>query len=446
MASIKDYLTTAKDIVTGKQSIGDAISAGQRDKGGVLYKSREGSGGGTGKSKNSGGGSSDNTVVQSQPSYSPSSGRSLVSSGGSSSKSKAIDDAEDAQKEAAEKAEEEARQAAKRAYEAKADAARDAKVSAKGQYDWLIDTLGSNKQDLLDEVTTNLNEGLTNYDVQGKQTTEKYDAAKQEILSTYRDLQTQQEKIMRGAGMGQSSRSMEAQLRLNNLMGKDLGSVSKNEADSLALIGNAVTTLKQRALDTQNSIERETKSKLDKAALDYNDQITAIDNNLQLSANEKADAYAAAETQLARDTAAITSWAANLKVQAEETMANNKALLDGYITDMTDAKGLLNSGLDEKTAATNDLLTQAGYTPLSQNAEDTNNQAGKYQKVSKKYNSIEELQNAIANGEITNQSEIEQQYAALTATGGSAMADASTDALYPKKKSLDDPLLAAIYA
>lgn len=387
----------------------------------------------------------------------PGDGGSIVKSGGgngtgggksSSGTNKNIDNAANDQQDAAEAAAEEARQAAKRAYNAKADIAKDAKVSAKGQYDWIIDTLGSNKQDLLDQVATNTNQGLQNYETQDKQTTEKYDAAKQEILSTYRDLQTQQEKIMRGSGMGQSSRSQEAQLKLNNLMGKDLGSVSKNEADALALIGTAVTNLKQKALDTNTSIERETKGKLDKAALDYKDQITAIDNNLMLGGNEKEDAYAAAKTQLARDTASITSWAAGLKLQAEQTMAANQGILDDFIVKATDEKNQTASGIAGLEGDTNQKLTAAGFTQLAQNSEDLNGKVGQYQKTTTKYKTAEEVQNALANGQISS-SEAEQAMSGLNsgANQGTAMADATgATGVNPLDKTKNDSLLSAIYA
>lgn len=379
---------------------------------------------------------------QPQPTPNPKKSKGSVSS----SSNNAIDNAAKDQKDAAAAAAEEERQAAKRAYDAKVQIAGDAKVSAGNQYQWLIDTLGSNKQDLLDQVNTNEAQGLQNLDTQNKQTTDKYDAAKQEILNTYRDLQVQQEKIMRGSGMGQSSRSQEAQLKLNNLMGKDLSSTSKNEADSIALIGQAVTTLKQRALDTQNSIERETKSKLDKAALDYNDQITAIDNNLMLGANEKADAYAAAETQLAKDTAAITSWASSLKVQAEQTMATNMASFDAYASDMTDQNKMLGADLQTKVDATNKLLAAAGFTPLAQNSSSIDNTVGVYQNSTKKYNSAEEVQAALASGEI-NQSQAERAIASLTSGTNSNIAAATPT---PGNPLLDrtkaDPLMASVLA
>jgi len=370
------------------------------------------------------------------------------SSSGGSSKNSSIDKAANDQQDAAEKAAEEARQAAKRAYNAKVDIAKDAKVSAKGQYDWIIETLGSNKQDLLDQVATNTNQGLQNYETQDKQTQEKYDAAKQEILSTYRDLQTQQEKIMRGSGMGQSSRSQEAQLKLNNLMGKDLGSVSKNEADALALIGTAVANLKQKALDTNTSIERETKGKLDKAALDYKDQITAIDNNLMLGGNEKEDAYAAAETQLARDTASITSWAAGLKLQAEQTMAANASILDDFIVNAADENKQTASGIATLEGDTNQKLIAAGYTALAQNSESIDGKVGQYQKT-KSYKTAEEVQAALSSGEISS-SEAEQAMSGLNSgtNQGTAMADNTMGAVgvNPLDKTKSDSLLSAIYA
>lgn len=266
--------------------------------------------------------------------------------------------ASQSQEDAARAAAEARRQAAKRSYEGKVAAAGQAKESAKGQYDWIVDTLGTNKKDLLDQVALNETTGVQDYEKQQATTTQNYDKARQEILSTYRDLQREQEKILRGTGVASSSRSQEAALRLNNLMGKDLSEVSTGEADSLAMIGNALTAFKSSVALTRNSIENETKSKLDKAALDYDTQIKAIDQNTQLAANEREDAYAAAEAQLAQDTANIKSWAAGLTLQAEQTMAKSKDVLDNFVADMTDSQGLLNASIEEKKAATDSFISQ----------------------------------------------------------------------------------------
>ena len=148
-----------------------------------------------------------------------------------------INRAAGSQTDAAKAAAEAKRQAAMRKYQAQAQIAQGAKESAAGQYQWLIDTLGSNKKDLLEQVTTNETQGLQNYADQEAKTKASYDSAKQEILATYRDLGREQERIMRGSGQGQSSRAQEATLRLNNLLGKDMSNITTNEADSLALIG-----------------------------------------------------------------------------------------------------------------------------------------------------------------------------------------------------------------
>jgi hypothetical protein len=268
----------------------------------------------------------------------------------------ALAKAEASQQDAAKVAAEARRQAAQRAYDGKVAVANQAKGDAKGQYDWLVNTLGSNKKDLLDQVTLNEKTGTDQYNLQGTQIKENYDKSRQEILTTYRDLNQQQEKILRGAGVSQSSRSQEAQLRLNDLMGKDMSQVSKGEADSLALIGNALATFQQKIVLTKNSIETEAKSKLDKAALDYDSMIKNIDVNLQLSANEREDAYAAAEAQLASDTANIKTWAAGVQFQAQQTIAQQKGVLDNFIVDMTSGDKLLNSDLTSKQQATKSLV------------------------------------------------------------------------------------------
>lgn len=330
----------------------------------------------------------------------------------------AIDTAQKSQEDAARQAAEASRQAAKRKYEAQVGIAGQAKVQAKGTYDWLIDTLGSNKKDVLEKLATEETTGVESYQQQEEKTRGDYDNAKQQILGTYRDLQREQEKILRGAGLGQSSRSIEAQMKLNNLMGKDLGGISTNEADSLALIGNAVEALKNRSRQGRESVEREAQGKLDKSALDYKAQIDAIDANTQLSANEREDSYAQADTQLGTDIANIRSWAAGMKLQADQTTAKLKDLLDGFIGDMSSTNALLNADLGTKKQATNSVLTQMGLTPLDVEKSPIPS-IGQQRKITKTYSSREELDSAYARGEIQ-PLEYARQLDALQKGGASA--------------------------
>lgn len=362
-----------------------------------------------------------------------------------------IDDAARAQEEAARAAAEAKRQAAQRSYGAKVEEAGIAKGQAKGQYDWIIGALGSNKTDLLNQVTQNETTGIQNYEEQQKKTSEKYTTAKQDILSTYRDLQSEQERIMRGSGQGQSSRSQEATLRLNNLLGKDLSNITTNEADSLALIGNALTSFKTSILNTKNSIERETTQKTDKATLDYNQQIQTIDSNLNLSANEREDAYAAAETQLASDVANIKTWTAQQKMEYDKTVSNTKGVLDNFITSMTDSNGLLNSNLESKKAAANKTLKDAGLTTMDTETDITTPTAGVYQSSAKTYGSKEELDSALAAGQVT-PLEYSQKLAQLQGSQATPSAIASTASTtsaggqtLPTGVS-NDPLLRALFA
>lgn len=380
------------------------------------------------------------------PNYSPAKS-SVVntqknSTGGSSrsaapandSLTKAINDAGNSQEDAAKDAEKAQLKAASNRYNEQVRAAGDAKESAGGQYQWIIDTLGSNKKDLLTKIALSEEEGIKNFETQESSTTGKYDSARQEILNTYRDLNRNQEKILRGSGTSQSSRSQEATLRLNGLLGKDLSGISKNEADSLALIGSALTSFKNKVLDQKNVIETETKSKLDKAALEYDDQIKAIDQNIYSSKNQKAEAFAQAEADLSEKVASIKQWEAGLKLQAEQAQATMKESLDNFVLDMTDSNGKLNAGLNEKVSATNEIQKASGRTELDMNDPTIlENKVGVFQKTSKKYNTIEELQNALENGEI-DAAEAEQQRSAL------ATASTTND---PFKK---DPLAMAMMA
>lgn len=353
----------------------------------------------------------------SSSSKSSSSGSSSVASRGlvsSDPLSKAISDAGDSSEDAAKDAEKAQTKAAENRYNEQVRAATDAKGSAAGQYQWIIDTLGSNKKDLLSKIALSEEEGIKNFEMQEANTTGKYDAARQEILNTYRDLNRNQEKILRGSGTAQSSRSQEATLRLNGLLGKDLSGISKNEADSLALIGSALTSFKNKVLDQKNVIETETKSKLDKAALEYDDQIKAIDQNIYAAKNQKAEAFAQAEAELSEKVAAIKQWEAGLKLQAAQAQDAMKASLDNFVLDMTDANGKLNASLNEKVAATNEIQKASGRTELDMNDPSIlENKVGVFQKTKKKYNTLEELQNALNSGEI-DAAEAEQQRIALS--------------------------------
>lgn len=367
-----------------------------------------------------------------------------------------VDNAAADQQAAAERAAESRRQAALGRYNAMKGIAETAKTSAKGEYDWLVDTLGSNKKDSLEQVALNREQGEADYAQQEKKTRTDYDAAKQQILTTYRDLQTQQEKIMRGSGMGQSSRSQEAQLKLNNLLGKDLSSVTTNEADSLALIGNALGYFQKQINLTNNQIETESKSKLDKAALDYDKQVKSIDANLTLSAAEREDAYASAEEQLAKDSQGITQWAVGLKAQAAEAQSNNKTSVDNLIADMLDENGKLNTSLDEKRTLVNDIISQDGFSKLQLNPASSGNEplVGVYQAL-KEFTTKEELDKALSEGKIS-QGDYNSKLASVqmksNPTGGTvngtpmSLASANTQTNPQGVSAQRDPLLSALFA
>lgn len=358
------------------------------------------------------------------------------------------------QQAAAERAAEARRRAAEAKYNAQKGIAQEAKGMAKEAYDWLVDTIGSNKQDLLSQVALQGEQGMRDYQLQEDKTRTDYDRAKQDILGTYRDLQTQQEKILRGSGMSSSSRSQEAQLRLNNLLGKDLSTVRTNEADSLAMIGNAVTKFKENLTQTNIGIERESTQKLDKAALDYNQQIKSIDANLTLSAAEREEAYAQAEAQLAADSQAITQWATGLKVQAQQFQMQMQGELDNFVADMLDENGLLNTGLEQKRGATNQILTKMGFTPLETNPTTTDPGVGVYQKANMSYKDKESLEAALQRGEITPldyQKQLDQMQMSSTPVNGVASASPVSPqtgmGINPRATSASrDPLLGALFA
>lgn len=348
------------------------------------------------------------------------------------------------QEDAAKAAAEAKRQAALRSYQAKVAAGETAKKQAKDSYDWLIESLGSNKKDLLAQVALNTKQTKEEYEAQQKKTQAGYDKARQEILTTYRDLNKQQEKLMRGAGMSSSSRSLEAQTRLNNLLGKDLSQVSTNEADSIAMIGNAVAHLNEQAKQTENTIETETKNKMDKAALDYKQQMDSISMNQLLAENEREDAYKEAEVQLQTDIANINKWAAETKTQYEFQKLELAAKLDQFVLSMTDDKGVLNSDLGTKLAATNDILEQMGFTPLDVETGAEKTTTGQKQTTKKSYKSKDELD---ASGlAYSNPMEYQRQLAALQGGQSRAMistAAAPTNSAYGRVQN--DPLLNALF-
>lgn len=366
-----------------------------------------------------------------------------------------MQDAIRAQQEAAAREAEARRVAARNKYQGAATAAGVAKDAAKGQYDWLINTLGTNKQDALNSVALNEKQALEGYDLQQTKTKQEYDRARGEIVTTYRDLNREQEKLLRGSGQAQSSRSLEAQLRLNNLLAKDLSTVSTNEADSIAMIGNAITAFKEKSALAKNQIESESKSKLDKAALDYDTQIKAIDANLQLSENERESAYAEAESILASRTAEIQTWAAGLKLQQQQAERSMKGSLDNLITYLGDSNQGLNAQLGEKAAKTNEYIQSIGFnTQLNtENVQDPS--YGVYRSPQAKiYNSFEEIQQAFQSGQIS-QSEANQFMQSLQQPSSTQYIDSVPKSMQQNKtlaqntsvagRVSQDPMLSAIF-
>lgn len=312
-----------------------------------------------------------------------------------------IDDLAGQQEAAARAAAEAARLAAQKKYDAAVRQAGVAKEGAKDQYDWLIDTLGSNKEDSLTAITKNESTGLADYEEQKTKTADQYAKAKQEILSTYRDLNAQQEKIMRGTGgMANSSRSQEAQLKLNNLLGKDLSTVTTNEADSIGAIGKAIVALKDKTIEAKNSVEKSTKEQTDKATLDYNAQIKAIDEDVNLAADAKEVEYYNAEVNLQNNIVKINTWAAETKVAQENQQKLLQAQLDALILNLTDSKTGLNTTLADKIAKTNTYISSIGYN-TKLDAESVLSDTSVGQKQTTTYKSKSELDKALANGEIT---------------------------------------------
>lgn len=284
-------------------------------------------------------------------------GTSSGGGAGSDSLMNVISSSADDQRKAAEAAAEANRQKAYGAYQVVQKAGEQAKEQAKGTYDWIVNTIGSNREDLLNKTTTNYEEQKANYALQEKKTKDSYDEARFEIRSTYQELAREQEKILRGTNMaGNSSRSMEAQLRLNRLLGKDISKVSGNEADAIALIGNAVSTLGKKFQDTKDSIEKEATNKLQEVQLQYKQQIDSIDLNMFKNEKDREDAYKAAEAQLTSDIAKINSWAGQAKVQVSMQLATMQTNLDNFIVDMTDVNGGLSRDLTANTEAANNTI------------------------------------------------------------------------------------------
>jgi hypothetical protein len=85
------------------------------------------------------------------------------------------------QQAAAERAAEARRKAAEAKYGAQKGIAEEAKGMAKQSYDWLVETIGSNKKDLLSQVALQEKQGVEDYQIQEEKTRKQYDTAKQEI-------------------------------------------------------------------------------------------------------------------------------------------------------------------------------------------------------------------------------------------------------------------------
>lgn len=301
------------------------------------------------------------------------------------------------QEESAKKAAKEKQEAAYRGYKT-ATKAVDRSLNAAGrEYDWIINTLGSNRDALKAQLDSSEQEQLGYYAETEEKTKKNYDSAKQEILTNYRDLKMEQEKVMRGMGMTSSSRSMEAQLKLSNLLSKDLGTLSTNEADSLALIGNAVTSLKKKTEEARTQLDVETKNKQDQAALQYYARIDQIQGQLDLAEDEKADRLAQAQTELYANLAGIETWLSNTKISIAQQFAKNSEALDTLTESLLDEAGGVTASVDEKAKAAESAMASMGYQITM---EPTAQFQPRQIKAQKTYNSKEELDAALQNGEI----------------------------------------------
>lgn len=325
------------------------------------------------------------TPVNTKPVNAPGGGGAGgAGAGNASANASLIDSAANAQQNAANAQSDALKGAAMAKYNVTKKAAEQAKGAAKGDYDWIIETIGTNKQDLLRKVTASADTQVQNYNEQQEKTTAQYEQAKGDILQTYRDLQRDQEKVLRGSGLGSSSRAMEAKLKLSGLLGKDMSKVSTNEADSIAMIGNAITAVKNKAEETRLDIEHEATQKQNEAGRDYQKQLSQIELNEYANEQQRAVDIQQAEAGLAAATANITNWASQAKANLGLQIAQLGTKLDDFVTNMASSNGLLNASIDEKQQATSGILSAAKNITLDQDSSAQTSKTAKYVSKAKK--------------------------------------------------------------
>lgn len=243
-----------------------------------------------------------------------------------------------------------------------------AKVSAKDLLDWAVSTITKQKEPLLAGLQAD--QELETKQLEGRKGEEKayYDEAKQSVLTTYRDLSLKSERIMRGMGMADSSRSMEAQFKLDTLMAKDISQWSDKEVKAVQAINDKLEYVTKTYTTKRQTVEDEAQAKVDKANIDYQDQVRQIDNNYLINDNQKAEAIEAARLAAEELVANAKAEAGKARLELEKELALLKADTDNFIADtLSDvpALGTLRQGtnaIDQYILSTGGNVQQ--QTPL----------------------------------------------------------------------------------
>lgn len=207
-----------------------------------------------------------------------------------------------------------------------------AKTNAKGLYDWSAETISKQKDPLLQTLTADEEMEKKQLAARKEEEAGYYGEQKQSTLQMYRDLSLKTEKMMRGSGMIDSSRSQEAQFKLDRLMTKDMGQWSDKEVKAVQTINDKVEYATKTYAAKRQKVEDDALARTDKARLDYEAEVREINNSYLINDNGKAEAIRAAANNAQAIVAQAKIDQANRRAELEQQLALMKADIDTYIS------------------------------------------------------------------------------------------------------------------
>ena len=257
------------------------------------------------------------------------------------------------------RAQEEAeRQAALHRWEETKAALDAAKQRAKDLLDWAVEAVTKQKKPQLERLSAEEKLKRGELERQKQEEQRYYSRAKQDVLRTYRDLSLKSERIMRGMGMADSSRALEAQLKLQRLMAKDISEWSAKEVAAMEKINDRLQYITDTYSSKREEIENEAAAKIAKAQRDYEDEVRRINNAYLLNDNQKAEAIEAARVNAERLIANAKIERENRKQELEQWLAMMKLDVDNLINqNLTDIPELASLRQREN------LISQYTLTP-----------------------------------------------------------------------------------